>query len=84
MAYAQLLHQIPEQLRRLYRNYEALRKKQIQNEWSIIFNEICLQEDILPNFTRIKHHDPAVGRTRTTHKYRNYLLEREITKKKEI
>ena len=53
MAYAQLLHQIPEQLRRLYRNYEALRKKQIENEWSIIFNEICLQEDVLPNFTHI-------------------------------
>ena len=53
MAYARLLHQIPEQLRRLYRNFEALRKKQIQNEWSMKFNEICLQEGILPNFTRI-------------------------------
>ena len=83
MAYAQLLHQIPEQLRRLYRNYEALRKKQIQNEWSNRFTEICLQEDMLPNFTRIRHHDPAVEGTRTTHKYKKYLLEREIEKKKQ-
>ena len=82
MAYAQLLHQIPEQLRRLYRNYESLRKKIIQNNWSMKFNEICLQEGILPNFTRIRHHDPAVATTRTTHKYRSYLLEREIEKKK--
>ena len=82
MAYAQLLHQIPEELRRLYRNYEVLEKKIIQNEWSKRFNEICLQEGILPNFTRIRHHDPAVGRTKVTHKYRYYLLEREIEMKK--
>ena len=83
MDYGRLLHQLPEELRTLMRKYEALRKKLINNEWSSRFNEICIQEDILPNFTQIRHHDPAVGKTRTTLKYRRYLLEREIEKKKE-
>ena len=84
MAYARLLHLIPEELRSLFRKYEALRKKQINNLWSRKFNEICLQEGILPNYTNIRHHDPAVAETRTTLKYRSYLLEREITSKKKI
>ena len=84
MDYGRLLHQLPEELRTLMRKYEALRKKLINNEWSTKFNEICLQEDVLPNFTRIRHHDPAVGKTRTTLKYRRYLLEREIEKKKKL
>ena len=84
MDYGRLLYQLPDQLRSLIRKYEALGKKLINNKWSSKFNETCLQEDILPNFTRIRHHDPAVGKTRTTLKYRRYLLEREIEKKKKI
>ena len=53
MDYGRLLHQLPEELRTLMRKYEALRKKLINNEWSTKFNEICLQEDVLPNFTRV-------------------------------
>ena len=82
MDYGRLLHQLPDELRTFIRKYEALSKKLINNKWSTKFNEICLEEDILPNFTRIRHHDPAVGKTRTTLKYRRYLLEREIEQKK--
>ena len=53
MDYGRLLHQLPEELRNLMRKYEALRKKLTNNEWSTKFNEICIQEDVLPNFTRI-------------------------------
>ena len=53
MDYGRLLHQLPEELRTLIRKYEALRKKLINNEWSSRFNEICIQEDVLPNFTQI-------------------------------
>ena len=53
MDYGRLLHQLPDELRTFIRKYEALSKKLINNKWSTKFNEICLEEDILPNFTRI-------------------------------
>ena len=77
MSYGTLLHTVPEPLRCLYRNYETTSKKLINANWSIEFNRICINEDILPNYSRIRHHDPAVAATETTLKYRKYLVERE-------
>ena len=53
-------------------------KKLINITWSLEFNSVCLKENILPNYTRIRHHDPAVRKTTSTVNYRRYLIEREI------
>ena len=79
MSYGQLLHSIPEGLREIYRKYENISKKLIHTNWSIKFNSTCLEKDVLPNYSRIRHHDQAVARTRTTTKYRKYLVERDIS-----
>ena len=79
MTYGQLLHTVPEGLRELYRRYENISKKLIQTRWSIVFNTTCLDKDVLPNYSRLRHHDPAVAHTGTTTKYRKYLVEREIS-----
>ena len=84
MTYANLLHTIPEGLRRLYRKQESLCKKLINIKWSVKFNSICIQEGILPNYSRLRLHDPAVARTESTMKYRRYLVEREISKKEKL
>ena len=78
MSYGNLLHSIPEGLRSLYRKYESVSKKLIHTTWSIRFNTTCLEDDILPNYSRLRHHDQAVASTETTTKYRKYLVEREI------
>ena len=70
MSYASLLYKIPEELRRLYRKYEAYCKKEVNNEWSKKFNEICLQEEILPNYSRIQLRDPAVSNQSKNLNYR--------------
>ena len=48
--YGDLLHQSPLALRKVFRKLEALKKKIIKINWSIAFNSICLQENILPNY----------------------------------
>ena len=83
MSYVQLLYTVPEELRKLYRTYESLEKKLINNKWSLEFNSICIKENILPNYSRIRHHDPAVATTNTTLEYRRYLINREISIKKQ-
>ena len=81
ISYAQLLHSIPEGLRRLYRQYENVSKKLFNTKWSIEFNSICLKENPEPNCSKIKHHDPAKRRTMASSKYEKYLVEQEKKEK---
>ena len=46
MTYAQLLHTIPEGLRKLFRQYENLAKKLSNTKWSVEFQSTCLKEYI--------------------------------------
>ena len=82
MSCAEVLYTVPEELRRHFREYERIGKKLINLNWSIEFNSICKKENILPNYSRLLHHDPAVATTVTTLKYRKYLTDREINNKK--
>ena len=78
MVYSDLLYSVPENLRTLFRKYENISKKLIRIKRSTEFNRICLKENILPKYSKIRHHDPAVASTETTLKYRRYLVEAEI------
>ena len=51
MAYANLLLQLPEELIRIFRKYEQEKKKEINTNWSVVFNKTCLAENIWPKFT---------------------------------
>ena len=79
MSYGSLLHAIPEDLRAKFRKYESICKKQIHAKWSAEFNKTCIKENILPTYSKLRHHDPAVSKTEATLKYRRYLVQREIT-----
>ena len=82
MSCAEVLYTVPEELGRHFREYERIGKKLINLNWSIEFNSICKKENILPNYSRLRHHDLAVATTVTTLKYRKYLTDREINNKK--
>ena len=46
---------------------------------SIIFNEICINEEMLPKYTYAKFHDPAAYRYNSSLEYRRDLVKRRIT-----
>ena len=50
----------------------------ITKKWSIKYNKICLKEKILPNYTRLRLHNPVVMTTNTTMEYRKYLITKQI------
>ena len=52
MSYGDLLKKLPEDLKKDIRKYEALRKKIIDAIWSLVFNRTCINEGLLPNYTR--------------------------------
>ena len=51
MSYTQQLFNLPNNLLSLVRNLETTRKKICKAEWSTIFNNVCLQENLLPSYT---------------------------------
>ena len=46
---------------------------------SIMFNEICINEEMLPKYTYFKLDDPAVHKYNNTLEYRRDLVKRQIT-----
>ena len=54
MNFFNLIHQTNFNLRKIYRNLEKIKIKLIKRKWSKIFNQTCLTERILPNYTRIE------------------------------
>ena len=83
MDFGNLLYRVPVELRKLYRKLESTDKKIIRNKWSMTFNNVCLKENIMPTFSRIRHHDPALDHNPHTVEYRKYLIERELKLKEE-
>ena len=46
---------------------------------SIMFNEICINEEMLPEYTYFKLHDPAAHKYNSTLEYRHDLVKRQVT-----
>ena len=53
MEYGKLLNLLPDSLKSKYRKYENLIKKYINAEWSKLFNNVCLKENLWPSYTNI-------------------------------
>ena len=84
LIHGDLLHTVDKNLRSLYRKYESISKKLIKTKWSKTFNGICIKENIMPTYTKIRHHDPALNDATSTRKYQISLIQREIKEKDKI
>ena len=51
MEYMELLNSLPSELKSKMRKLENLKTKLINNSWSTVFNEVCLHEKLMPNYT---------------------------------
>ena len=78
MEYGQLLHSLPDELRTLFRRLETTEKKILMLKWSHIFNNVCLDENIMPVYTKCRINDPAMKHKSDTLEYRKALIRKEI------
>ena len=51
--YGILLNEIPYNLKRKFRYLEKISKKVNNLVWSIVFNETCLNEEIMPKYSEL-------------------------------
>lgn len=50
--YTNALQLAPAELKKLFRNYEDTLKKIVNTKWSITFNDVCVKENIVPEYVR--------------------------------
>ena len=53
MSFGDLIFQLDLQQRKCIRNVEKISKKLISDQFAVIFNDICIQENLLPKYTNI-------------------------------
>ena len=74
--YGQYINQFPPNTIKVIREFERIQKKICRHKMSIMFNEICINEEMLPKYTYFKLHDPAA------HKYNSTLDSCNMLKQK--
>ena len=79
---ADLIQKVDANIKRKFRLLERTKSNIIKKEWSIKYNEICIKENLLPKYTKLRLHDPAARTTNTTINYRKYLIRRQVTNSK--
>ena len=84
MTIGNLIFPLSSPTKNLVRSIERIQKKIINFKYALVFNKCCLKENILPNYTNIKLHDPAARNEQFTVKYRKELVERQIRQKKSL
>ena len=79
--FANFLFIFNQETRKLIRNIENIEKKLLNCQLAVVFNETCLNDDILSIYTNINTHDPAARNERFTIEYRKQLIKPQISLK---
>ena len=82
-SYGQFLNELEPGIRTCIRKHEKIVLKINKLQTSVVFNETCIKENILPKYTLFKLHDPAAKREDSTTEFRQKLILRQITSAKE-
>ena len=77
--YGRSINQFPPNIIKSIRQFKRINKKYVDKKMSIMFNEICINEEMLPKYTCFKLHDPAAHKYNSTLECRHDLVKRQIT-----
>ena len=58
--YTTLLHRVPEDIKKQVRSIENVSNKIIKRRSSIVYNNVCLNENLWPIYTNFRNHDQAL------------------------
>ena len=77
-----LLRKYNPEIRYIIRKTERIWKKIKRKKMSVVFNEFCINEGLLPNYTIHKLHDAAAKQNKTITEFRRELVLEQITSTK--
>ena len=70
MSIGNILFNLPKQVKKTVRSIETIQRKLVKAQNALVFNQTAIKEDLLPNYTNIKTHDPATKQKAFTKEYR--------------
>ena len=73
-----LIHPLPPELRKQVRDLEKVSFRRCKSDCSLLFNSVCVKENLLPTYSNIRLHDEAARKEPFTLKYRLRLVQREL------
>ena len=78
-----IISETSQNARNIVRNIEKTQKKVITAKNAVVFHQTCISNDILPKFTDIRLHNPAVRRHQITLDFRKKLVEEQLKEREE-
>ena len=84
MSIGNILFNLPKQVKKTVRNIETIQRKLVKAQNALVFNQTAIKEDLLPNYTNIKTHDPATKQKAFTKEYKKSLVLEQIEQKQKI
>ena len=84
MNFGELIHDLQTNAKKVIRKIERTERKLQKAKSALVFNETCINEDILPKYTNIKLHDPAAKEAIFTKEYRKKLVSQQIETKSKL
>ena len=82
-SFGQLLFSLTPDQRRVVRRYENEAKKLNNAKHAVVFNELCVKENLLPKYSNINLHDRAVQHEDFVIDFRKRLTTEQLSRKKE-
>ena len=81
--FGEIIFPLPLEEKVLVRKLEKLYYKLNAAETAATFNKICLQEGLLPKYTRLRLHDPNAAQDVNTSAFRRRLATHQLAEKEE-
>ena len=84
MSIFETLNTVPLTIKTNFNKLQKLNRKLSKAKNGILFNDICLQENILPNYTNIKLHDQRAKKQLFTEEFQTNLVKHQLKTKQEL
>ena len=81
MSIAETLNLLPETTKRTFNRIQKLNRKLSKAKSAVLFNDICIKENILPKYTNVKLHDQRAKKQPFTETFRRKLVEHQLKQK---
>ena len=81
MTFGDILHGLTDLEKNTIRRKEKLIKKNIKTKYAIVFNQTCLQANILPAYSNVKFNGQAVAYKQFTTEFRRKFVEKQLEAK---
>ena len=84
MTISETLTKVPSSIKQTFNKIQKLNRKLSKAKHSILFNDICIQEHILPRYTNIKLHDQRAKKQLFTEEFQRNLVKHQVKTKQEL